>query len=674
MCRMLQNELLEGEECQMLQKNEKIILSLQWRLQKKSRKWYDWIMPVIAIVLWGLTFFNIDMLKANEQMNDITIAFCILIGITVLAFVRIKFHSIIERILKVILFIGIPFLCMYLIEFCNDNTVFGLSQAIIWMNYGCYMAVLVLFFGLTGRVKGAYIGTLLFCAIYGLANKFILLFRGTPIVPWDLYSLRTAVSVAGNYEYSIDGAMLITILAFVLAIFFVLQFSHVRVTKKRYGISFATSMIALVVTYVALVPTEQLELWGVSRNLWKQENAIQENGVWLNFVDNTKDIALKKPEGYNKKEQEEIFDQYETKELTKKQKKNRPTIIAIMDESFCDMTSWVEEGTMEVNKEPIPFTTSWKKNVIRGDMLVPVFGAGTATTEFEFLTGQSQAFYPSGSVAYQQFIHDETQSLASILKSYGYKTLAMHPYYGNGWSREKVYPLLGFDDFLSIEDLKHQEMIRYYCSDASNYENIIEEYENRGDDPLFIFNVTMQNHGGYVGDMTNFTHTIKEKKLSEGIVDEYLSLTYESDQALKDLVKYFSKQEDPVVICFFGDHWPKIQTSIYDRMFPDVDEFERTVRQHTVPFYVWANYDIDARDVGYTSTNYISGFVLEAANLPLDPWHQFLEEMQEKLPAISTVAYVDEDQEIHSMDEESEENEAILELERAQYYYFQDRK
>ena len=182
------------------------------------------------------------------------------------------------------------------------------------------------------------------------------------------------------------------------------------------------------------------------------------------------------------------------------------------------------------------------------------------------------------------------------------------------------------------------------------------------------------NHGGYVGDMTNFTHTIKEKKLGEGIVDEYLSLTYESDQALKDLVKYFSKQEDPVVICFFGDHWPKIQTSIYDRMFPDVDEFERTVRQHTVPFYVWANYDIDARDVGYTSTNYISGFVLEAANLPLDPWHQFLEEMQEKLPAISTVAYVDEDQEIHSMDEESEENEAILELERAQYYYFQDRK
>ena len=93
MCRMLQNELLEGEECQMLQKNEKIILSLQWRLQKKSRKWYDWIMPVIAIVLWGLTFFNIDMLKANEQMNDITIAFCILIGITVLAFVRMKFYS-----------------------------------------------------------------------------------------------------------------------------------------------------------------------------------------------------------------------------------------------------------------------------------------------------------------------------------------------------------------------------------------------------------------------------------------------------------------------------------------------------------------------------------------------------------------------------------------------------
>ena len=671
---MLQNELLEGEECQMSQKSEKSILSLQWRLQKNARKWYDWIMPGVAILLWILIFLNVNTLKANEQENYISIAVWLTVGITVFALVKIRFHRIIEAILKVLLLVSIPFLCMYLVEFCNDNSILELEQAIIIMNYGCYTALFVLFFGLTGRLKGAYIGTLLFSGVYGVANKFILLFRGTPIVPWDIYSLRTAASVAGNYEYSIDGTMLIAILGFILALFFVIQLAPVKMTKLRYGVSFATSMVALIATYMALVPTEQLEVWGVNRNLWKQENAIQQNGVWLNFVDNTKDIALSKPEGYNKKEQEEIFSQYETKELTKKQEKNRPTIIAIMNESFCDMTAWTEEGALEVNQEPLPFTTSWKKNVIRGNMLVPVFGAGTATTEFEFLTGESQAFYPTGSVAYQQFIHKETQSLASVLKSYGYKTLAMHPYYGNGWNREKVYPLLGFDDFLSIEDLEHHDMMRYYCSDASNYENIIDEYENRGDDPLFIFNVTMQNHGGYVGDKTNFTHTIKEKNLGEGIVDEYLSLAYESDQALKDLVEYFSKQKDPVVICFFGDHWPKIQTSIYDRMFEGVDEFERTVRQHTVPFYVWANYDIDAREVEWTSTNYISGFVLEAANLPLDPWHQFLKEMQKKLPAISTVAYVDKNQEIHSMDTESEKNETILELERAQYYYFQDRK
>lgn len=654
--------------------SRKSILTWKWRLQKEGRRWYDWIMPITAAVIWILVFVNLNSLKADEQINYTVPAIGMAAAITVFASVKIKMHNIIEWILKVILFVMIPAVCMYLVEFCNDNQIFELEQGIIFMNYGCYMAVLVLFFGLTGRLKGAYIGTLLFSAIYGLANKFILLFRGTPIVPWDIYSLRTAASVAENYQYSIDKTMLVTILGFLTVIFAVAQLKPKKISKKRYCVSFVTSITACALTYASLVPTEKLELWGVNRNLWKQENAIQQNGVWLNFVDNTKDITLKKPEGYNRKEQEEIFSEYETKELTKKQKKNRPTIIAIMNESFCDMTEWTEEDAVKVNQEPLPFTTNWKKNVIRGNMLVPVFGAGTATTEFEFLTSQSQAFYPTGSVAYQQFVHKETQSLASVLKSYGYKTLAMHPYYGKGWNRENVYPLFGFDDFLSMEDLEHQELMRYYCSDASNYENIIDQYENRGDDPLFIFNVTMQNHGGYVGDKTNFSHTIKEENLGEGIVDEYLSLAYESDKALKDLVKYFSKQEDPVVICFFGDHWPKLQTTIYDRMFPGVDEFDRTVRQHTVPFYVWANYDIEEKEVELTSTNYISGFVLEAANLPLDPWHQFLKDMQKKLPAISTVAYVDKDGEIHSMDAESEKNETILELRRAQYYYFQDRK
>ena len=101
-------------------------------------------------------------------------------------------------------------------------------------------------------------------------------------------------------------------------------------------------------------------------------------------------------------------------------------------------------------------------NTVSGYLNVSVCGGNTADTEFEFLTGNTMAFLPSGSIPYQQYIKNETPSLAGYLSSLGYVTYAQHPYYGSGWNRETVYPLLGFQNMNFVDDYIQRTIVRQY--------------------------------------------------------------------------------------------------------------------------------------------------------------------------------------------------------------------
>ena len=87
-----------------------------------------------------------------------------------------------------------------------------------------------------------------------------------------------------------------------------------------------------------------------------------------------------------------------------------------------------------------------KENTVSGSAQVSVCGGNTANSEFEFLTGNTMAFLPNGSIPYQQYIKEEKPSMASYLKELGYETYGQHPYNASGWCRDTVYPMLGFSE------------------------------------------------------------------------------------------------------------------------------------------------------------------------------------------------------------------------------------
>lgn len=112
------------------------------------------------------------------------------------------------------------------------------------------------------------------------------------------------------------------------------------------------------------------------------------------------------------------------------------------------------------------------------------------------------------------------------------------------------------------------EFLRNYVSDQSDYQKIIDAVEGKEtpQDRLFIFNVTMQNHGGYEEAFENFQQQIYLTGRDEGKypqTDQYLSLMKESDEAFRFLLEYFSECREPTMIVMFGDHQPSVEDEFY---------------------------------------------------------------------------------------------------------------
>ena len=284
----------------------------------------------------------------------------------------------------------------------------------------------------------------------------------------------------------------------------------------------------------------------------------------------------------------------------------------------------------------MPFVHSMqngKENTVSGYLNVSVCGGNTANTEFEFLTGNTMAFLPTGSIPYQQYIKQDIPSLASYLSGLGYQTYAQHPYLASGWNRDKVYEWMGFDNMTFIDGYSSRKLIRNYISDESSFEQIKRTFEEKEDGkPAFIFNVTMQNHGGYSDTYSDFVNSVRTIDHKSNDLDQYLTLLSISDSEVEKLIAYFSGVDEDTVVVFFGDHQPNdFVTS------PIARTTENDYNRYQVPYFIWANYDIDEAVNVNTSANYLAANVLKAAGVPTDEYQNFLLQLEKEFPIISAV-------------------------------------
>ena len=479
--------------------------------------------------------------------------------------------------------------------------------------------------------------TILLFYVLSLTMYYVHEFRGTNISLSDVLSLNTAKEVAGGYEYKIKPIFVIGLIVVIEECIRRIMIIRQMMALYDSGSLYARSMphdivLSLRINFVPLV-LFLIILFLLYRkiNMSKYDYSLsagENEGYIYNFFSSIPIFHAKKNSEDILSIDAEVRDLIENAGAIDKievDKKSLPHVIVVMNESFGSV-----HYAVDTDVEVTPYYDSLQ-GLTKGNLYVNTFGGGTANTEFEFLTSMTIGNYDFPVMPYNNFVKRDKYSLARYFKSLDYKTIAMHPYTATNYHRDLVYKRFGFDELLFFNDFREKKYIRDFVSDESFYEEIIRRYKENVIDgkKLFLFGITMQNHSGY----SHFDGEMVKSKIAgeKESIDSYLSLIKISDDALKTLMDYFEKEDERVVILFFGDHNASFGTVQNKLLYGESTDYEFT-NAYKVPFFIYDNKSSDDDYIDSISANFLSIELLKKANLPYDKLHDFLSKIYDEYP------------------------------------------
>lgn len=598
----------------------------------------------------------------------------ILAGICVLTLAIYMIDMPVHPVIRILFALVIPLGCFYTFETLTHqmSTMIELAKR---LNIAFYYWLFLFVFFIAGRTSISMAICVAAIAIIGVGNYFVVMFRSNPIVPWDIYSFETAMSVADNYVFSVDWALAEHIAMFILMLIVGVR-TNIRLNKKILRPILTVAMCIPAYFYISYLWQDNLERnTGLNDTLFNAKYMHSKDGFFVSFILDIHFLQIEEPKNYSDEYALSLLNEQEVEKVETPEE--LPDIIAIMDETFSDPAVL---GEFETNKDYMPFVHSILRgevaNTISGYTDVSVLGGNTANSEFEFLTGNSMAFFPNGSVPYLQYIRDGISTIVPQLEEYGYTTYGTHPYRAKGWNREFIYDLMGFDYRYFQGSFPFEDKLRNYVSDEADFKSIL-EWRNNTEGPFFMFNVTMQNHSNYGGDFDNFDPQIVAKfknTSSNKYLNKYLSLMYETDQDVASLLSELSQSDRKTIVVFCGDHQPNdyVVRPIYKEYGLDFDNqtYEQQQQRQKTPFFIWANYDIQEQTNVEISLNYLNILLFETAGLQLDEYQTFRKNLwQGQIPMMNAVGYRNDDGDLVEYDDAPEEIQNLLnEYQNIQYY------
>lgn len=598
----------------------------------------------------------------------------ILVGICVLTLAIYMIDMPVHPVIRILFALVIPVGCFYTFETLTHqmSTMIELAKR---LNIAFYYWLFLFVFFIAGRTSISMAICVSAIAAIGVGNYFVVMFRSNPIVPWDIYSFETAMGVADNYVFSVDWALAEHIAMFILMLIVGVR-TNIRLNKKILRPILTVAMCIPAYFYISYLWQDNLERnTGLNDTLFNAKYMHSKDGFFVSFILDIHFLQIEEPKNYSDEYALSLLNEQKVEKVETPEE--LPDIIAIMDETFSDPAVL---GEFETNKDYMPFVHSILRgevaNTISGYTDVSVLGGNTANSEFEFLTGNSMAFFPNGSVPYLQYIRDGISTIVPQLEEYGYTTYGTHPYRAKGWNREFIYDLMGFDYRYFQGSFPFEDKLRNYVSDEADFKSIL-EWRNNTEGPFFMFNVTMQNHSNYGGDFDNFDPQIVAKfknTYSNKYLNKYLSLMYETDQDVASLLSELSQSDRKTIVVFWGDHQPNdyVVRPIYKEYGLDFDNqtYEQQQQRQKTPFFIWANYDIQEQTNVEISLNYLNILLFETAGLQLDEYQTFRKNLwQGQIPMMNAVGYRNDNGDLVEYDDAPEEIQNLLnEYQNIQYY------
>lgn len=535
------------------------------------------------------------------------------------------------------------------------------------------------------------------CLVIGIAQYFILEFKGVVILPSDLLSLNTAATVANGYEYALTDHCLYAIALTCVAVS-LLSFVQGEPGWKLYDrLAGIAKNIALGAALCGLLlggfqATKITDLLKFTIDNWTPLNTYSAVGFIPSFLAITQEMKTEEPKGYSTEGADKLIKKY-AKEYDQafgtdpahlaaqaQFENQKPTVIAIMDETFSDLSAYENLHAGYAGPTGI---TELGDALQRGKLMVSVYGGGTCNSEFEFLTGNSMAYVGVGKYPYMLNDFSNMETLPRQFKSMGYKTTAMHDNLATNWNRSKVYEEMGFDTLLDKNDIEYDgcSYLHAGANDSVTYEKILELLQDTNE-PQFIFNVTMQNHGGY--ENIDLPEDLLTDQIPDDITDEtlrtalteYLGLMRATERDFTAFLDQLRMIDRPVVVVFFGDHQPSFPNQINDLYFQGEDELTHIMRTYQTNYVIWSNYAVEghgwAQDSAIASASTLAGTMLETIGAPLSDFQKAQRVINQQILGLSISGYLGNDYQLYELDAKSPYKNIIDDLRKMQYRRYVD--
>lgn len=607
------------------------------------------IVKIVGFLLFTTLFifsfvFNVYTSKGHIAPKRLIISIIVYLLGSIIIFIPIKLSNKANIIVSILLSVFAIVENYAMLQFSQTFAIFNIRFIFIVFNLFVIATIFMVVFAIFNSFKVAIISITILTMFLGIIDFYVATFRGPGIIAADFINVGTAVAVMGGYSYAFDFRLFLFLMVSLVVIFMALKLG--KNTLKKVWFRVVTIVVAIAMLFVGynrfFMSNHYDHLLKVK--YYRPQTTYSRKGMYISFLKTIKDINVKKPEGYSVDKVEKLADKYKGTRGKLKQE-DKPNIIVIMDEAYNDFSYYVD---LKINKDNLPFIHSLKDNIVSGMLFTPVYGGGTVSTEFEALTSNPMAFIPNGITAYTTYIHGPMESMASNLKEQGYgKAIAMHPFVGKDYNRDKVFNYFGFDEYLDITSFPSDaKKLGPFISDEANMDKIISEYEkyqktDKTGKPMFVFNITMQNHSPFLnGNIPGDYKLSYDKEYKQA--EEYMNLLKHTDDAVKKLINYFKKQDEKTVILFFGDHQPKLEEDFYNQIIRDskLTDEQKKIGTRFTQYFIWANYDIKDKKNYDISSNYLESVLFDTVGLSKTGYQQMASDIQKKVPMLTIHGYI----------------------------------
>ena len=488
------------------------------------------------------------------------------------------------------------------------------KPGVVLANYLLILMLTSIFFLVKRKYMVYFIS---FMVILGVAitTFFLMKVRGIPLTFSDLYSIGEAMEIADKYINKTMIIIAVICLAFLIAVAVFLY--KLDCDTKRFKLINFVLIFIVSIGFFSTVKSQQ------SKNImqfkrWDIPASYKCNGLTYSTVESCVKYIRKKPNDYSQAKIQEIKDKVDKAEASDNRTLNnkKPNILFVQLEAFMDPT---EVKGIKYSEDPIPNFRKLTQTFTHGMASAPTTGGGTVRTEFEVMTGNNIDYLTPGEIPYNTILKSKYyNSVATTLKSEGYKAHAVHNFQGNFYGRNNAYAKLGFDDFTSKEYMSNYELNeREWVKDVILTKYIEKALDSTKDSDL-VYTVSVQGHSSYPTDAENYDFPIKVSgTLDQKVLNQmyyYVNQIKGTDDFIGELVDMVNKRDEDTIILFYSDHMPKL------KIFEDDDFY---LDKYKAPFAFYANFDIEKYDIDEIESYELSSLMFKEAGLKYGPMERF---------------------------------------------------